>query len=75
MPGVIAVEHGYGHCELGARAHLIGERQQPQKQQLAAGININDLGPPTRPIPAARWVDTVSGASVRKQPAGAAELA
>ena len=66
MPGVIAVEHGYGHRELGARAHLIGERQQPQKQQLAAGININDLGlaDPTYPGRSV-WVDTVSGASVR----------
>ena len=66
MPGVIAVEHGYGHRELGARAHHIGEQQQPHKPQLAAGININDLGlaDPTYPGRSV-WVDTVSGASVR----------
>ncbi|THF67411.1 tetrathionate reductase subunit TtrA [Pseudothauera nasutitermitis] len=66
MRGVVAVEHGFGHRELGARAHRIGDRRQPERPDLAAGFNINDLGlvDPTRegrPI----WVDTVSGASVR----------
>ena len=66
MRGVLAVEHGFGHKELGARAHRIGERAQPRRPHLAAGINLNDLGlvDPTRGGRGV-WVDTVSGASVR----------
>lgn len=66
MRGVIAVEHGFGHKELGARAHRIGTGSQPDKPWLAAGINLNDIGltDPTRGG-RATWVDTVSGASVR----------
>jgi tetrathionate reductase subunit A len=44
MEGVMAIEHGYGHRELGARAHRIGEHTQPQRPDLRAGINLNDLG-------------------------------
>ncbi|THF63351.1 molybdopterin dinucleotide binding domain-containing protein [Pseudothauera rhizosphaerae] len=66
MRGVVAVEHGFGHRELGARPHRIGGQSQPDRPQLAAGININDLGlvDPTR---GGRnvWVDAVSGTSVR----------
>jgi anaerobic selenocysteine-containing dehydrogenase len=29
MPGVLAVEHGFGHRELGARSHRIGKLMQP----------------------------------------------
>ncbi|NMG34051.1 tetrathionate reductase subunit TtrA [Azoarcus sp. TTM-91] len=67
MRGVLAVEHGYGHRELGARAHRIGDRQQPQRADLAAGINLNDLGlrDPSRGNEAL-WVDTVSGTAVRQ---------
>ncbi|PTD95310.1 molybdopterin dinucleotide binding domain-containing protein [Pseudothauera lacus] len=66
MRGVVAVEHGFGHRELGARAHLIGTQTQPQRPQLGAGINLNDLGlvDPTRPS-TALWVDAISGAAVR----------
>ncbi len=66
MRGVVAVEHGFGHRELGARAHLIGERQQPDRPHLAAGFNINDIGL-TDPTRGGRsiWVDAVSGAAVR----------
>ena len=65
-PGVAAVEHGFGHRELGARAHRIGRTQQPQDKRLAAGVNLNDIGllDPTRPDKAP-WVDAISGASVR----------
>ncbi len=67
MPGVMAVEHGYGHRELGARAHRIGEHTQPQRPDLRAGINVNDLGlhDPTRGG-AVIWVDSVSGTAVRQ---------
>ncbi|HRQ56601.1 MAG TPA: molybdopterin-dependent oxidoreductase [Azoarcus taiwanensis] len=66
MRGVIAVEHGFGHRELGARAHRIGQNTQPSRPELAAGVNLNDVGltDPTRGD-RATWVDTVSGASVR----------
>ncbi|MBS0545510.1 MAG: tetrathionate reductase subunit TtrA [Proteobacteria bacterium] len=67
MRGVMAIEHGYGHRELGARAHRIGERAQPERPDLRAGINLNDLGlsDPTRGKEAV-WVDAVSGTSVRQ---------
>lgn len=67
MPGVVAVEHGFGHKELGARAHQIGDREQPHKPHLAAGINLNDLGVPD-PTRKDRglWVDPVSGTAVRQ---------
>ena len=66
MPGVVAVEHGFGHRELGARAHRIGEIAQPERPALKAGINLNDLGlsDPTRSGKSI-WVDAVSGAAVR----------
>ena len=66
MQGVVAIEHGFGHRELGARAHRIGNQQQPDKPALRAGINLNDLGlaDPTRPGKSV-WVDAISGASVR----------
>lgn len=65
-PGVAAIEHGFGHLELGARAHRIGPIQQPQDKRLAAGVNLNDIGllDPTRPDKSP-WVDAISGASVR----------
>lgn len=67
MRGVLAVEHGYGHRELGARAHRIGDARQPERPELAAGINLNDLGllDPTRGNEAV-WVDAVAGTSVRQ---------
>jgi len=66
MRGVLAVEHGYGHRELGARAHRIGDGHQPERPDLRAGINLNDLGlvDPTRANEAI-WVDAISGTSVR----------
>ena len=63
----MAIEHGYGHRELGARAHRIGDRMQPDRPDLRAGINLNDLGlsDPTRGGKGI-WVDAVSGTSVRQ---------
>ena len=62
----LGVEHGYGHRELGARAHRIGEREQPTRDALKAGININDLGI-NDPTVAGRsvWIDSISGTAVR----------
>ncbi|HEY0843802.1 MAG TPA: molybdopterin dinucleotide binding domain-containing protein [Noviherbaspirillum sp.] len=64
--GVAAFEHGFGHRELGARAHRIGDRRQPEDERLAAGVNLNDIGmmDPTRPDEAP-WVDAIAGTSVR----------
>jgi tetrathionate reductase subunit A len=42
--GVVAVEHGFGHREHGARAHRIGDKMQPHEAAIGAGINLNDLG-------------------------------
>lgn len=66
MPGVLAVEHGFGHRELGARAHRIGSTLQPAEKGLDAGFNLNDLGlaDPTR-AGASVWMDPVAGTSVR----------
>ncbi|MDP2169753.1 MAG: molybdopterin-dependent oxidoreductase [Rhodocyclaceae bacterium] len=66
IPGVAAFEHGFGHRELGARAHRLGSHRQPEDKRLAAGVNLNDIGlmDPTRPDKAP-WVDAISGASVR----------
>ncbi|MFZ2122910.1 MAG: molybdopterin dinucleotide binding domain-containing protein [Rhodoferax sp.] len=65
-PGVAAFEHGFGHRELGARAHRMGGTRQPQDRRLAAGVNLNEIGliDPTRPDQSL-WVDSVSGAAVR----------
>ena len=66
MQGVVAIEHGFGHRELGARAHRIGGERQPDKPALRAGITLNDLGlsDPTRTGKSV-WVDAVSGTTVR----------
>lgn len=67
MPGVLAVEHGFGHKEYGARAHVIGGRSQPEVPEIGAGINLNDLGlaDPTRQG-ASVWVDPIAGTAVRQ---------
>lgn len=65
--GVLAVEHGYGHRELGARPHQIGDAWQPDVPGIRAGINLNDLGlsDPTRHGKSV-YVDPVSGTAVRQ---------
>lgn len=67
MRGVLAVEHGFGHKEYGARSHIIGGKSQPDVPEIGAGINLNDLGiaDPTR-VGASVWVDPVAGTSVRQ---------
>ncbi|POT57541.1 tetrathionate reductase subunit TtrA [Citrobacter amalonaticus] len=67
MPGVIAVEHGYGHREMGAAQHTLDGEPMPFDAQIKSGINLNDLGfaDPTRQV-SNTWLDWVSGASVRQ---------
>lgn len=43
-PGVVAIPHGYGHWELGARGHQIDGVRQPDAPELAAGVNLNLIG-------------------------------
>ncbi len=66
VPGTVAIEHGYGHKELGARAHVLGDQRQPDRPDLRAGVNLNDVGleDPTRRGKGI-WVDSVSGTAVR----------
>lgn len=68
MKGAIAIEHGYGHKELGARSHSIDGQAMPYNPALAAGVNINDLGfrDSTRGDHNNVWIDWVSGAVVRQ---------
>lgn len=68
MRGAIAIEHGYGHKELGARAHIVDGEAMPHNPALAAGVNINDLGfrDGTRGDHNNVWIDWVSGAVVRQ---------
>jgi tetrathionate reductase subunit A len=65
--GVVAVEHGFGHRELGARAHRIGGKTQPHEPAIAAGINLNDLGL-SDPTHSGRnvYLDPVAGTTVRQ---------
>ncbi|CAB3709854.1 tetrathionate reductase subunit A [Achromobacter pestifer] len=68
QPGAVGIEHGYGHTELGARAHVVDGKPMPHDPALAAGVNLNDLGfgDVTRGEHANVWIDWVSGAAVRQ---------
>jgi len=65
--GVVAIEHGFGHRELGARAHRIGDKTQPHEPAIAAGVNLNDMGL-SDPSRSGRnvFVDPVAGTAVRQ---------
>ncbi len=66
--GAIAIEHGYGHTELGARAHRVDGKITPHDAALAAGVSMNDLGfaDATRSNSGNVWIDWVSGGVVRQ---------
>jgi len=65
--GVVAIEHGFGHRELGARAHRIGGKVQPHEPAIGAGTNLNDMGL-SDPSCSGRnvFVDPVAGTAVRQ---------
>lgn len=67
MPGVIAIEHGYGHREMGGAQHTLDGEPLPFDTKVKSGINMNDLGfaDPTRKV-SNTWLDWVSGAAVRQ---------
>lgn len=66
-PGTIAIEHGYGHKQLGATGYEIDGKRIEGNATIARGININDLGllDDTKEI-ASPWVDWVCGSTVRQ---------
>ncbi|WP_288988744.1 cytochrome c biogenesis protein ResB [uncultured Pseudoalteromonas sp.] len=66
-PGTLGFEHGFGHKELGERAHWIGDTQQPVKMKSNDGVNINDIGliDPTREGKGV-MLDWVVGAAARQ---------
>jgi tetrathionate reductase subunit A len=65
--GTLGFEHGFGHKELGERAHWIGDKQQPVKMKSHQGVNINDIGliDPTREGKGV-LLDWVVGAAARQ---------
>ncbi len=67
-PGCVAIEHGYGHKQLGAVAHQVDGKPTASNPQHGNGVNINVLGfaDPTRPAKDNVWIDWVSGAVVRQ---------
>ncbi|MGO4998391.1 molybdopterin dinucleotide binding domain-containing protein [Oceanisphaera sp. W20_SRM_FM3] len=68
VEGAIAIEHGYGHTELGVRAHEIDGQPMAANPRLGAGVNQNLLGlmDPTRTDVKNVWLDWTSGAAVRQ---------
>ena len=65
--GAIAIEHGYGHLELGAREHHVDGKPMASNPELATGVCLNTLGfaDATRNGHVNTWVETVSGGVVR----------
>ncbi|MBE2894350.1 tetrathionate reductase subunit A [Spirabiliibacterium falconis] len=67
MPGTIAIEHGYGHKQLGASGYTIDGKHIAGNPQIKQGININDLGLlDTSKAIQAPWLDWVCGSAVRQ---------
>lgn len=66
--GTIAIEHGFGHWEMGGRSHLIDGHPTAVDEGARSGVNMNLLGfsDPTRPEAPNVWIDWVSGAVVRQ---------
>lgn len=67
IAGTIAIEHGYGHKQLGATSYQIDGQIIQGDAQIKRGININDFGllDNTKEI-VSPWVDWVCGSAVRQ---------
>ena len=67
MRGVVAIPHGYGHRDLGARGRTEDDHEMAVLRGSGAGVNLNDLGlrDPTRKGLSV-WLDPVSGTAVRQ---------
>ncbi|SMH31653.1 molybdopterin-dependent oxidoreductase [Maritimibacter sp. HL-12] len=65
--GTAAIEHGFGHRELGARTYRVGDRVFEKGLGLAAGVASNDLGyrDPSSPVPTV-LADPVVGSIARQ---------
>jgi len=66
--GAVAIEHGYGHTQLGTVSHIVDGTPTAANPQHGQGVNLNRLGfaDPTRPGKDNVWIDWVSGAVVRQ---------
>ncbi|MCK9530803.1 MAG: molybdopterin-dependent oxidoreductase [Gammaproteobacteria bacterium] len=65
--GAVGIEHGFGHRELGARAHRVGGAPVPRATGAGNGVNLNELGCPDPSRPGVTLLaDFVSGAAVRQ---------
>ena len=66
MPGVIGIEHGYGHWRFGFNGLSFGENRRPADPAYGAGVAINPLGltDPGRPG-ASTLADFVLGNNAR----------
>ncbi len=66
-PGTIAIEHGYGHKQLGASSYEIDETKIEGNAKIKRGINLNDFGiiDHTKTIQSP-WEDWVCGSVVRQ---------
>lgn len=66
--GAVAIEHGYGHKQLGTVSHIVDGKPTPANPQHGQGVSLNTLGfaDPTRPGRDNVWIDWVSGAVVRQ---------
>ncbi|UAX42927.1 tetrathionate reductase subunit TtrA [Pasteurella canis] len=67
IKGTIAIEHGYGHKQLGATGYVVDGKAIAGHPQIKRGVNINDLGllDNTKEI-VSPWVDWVCGSAVRQ---------
>ena len=67
MPGVVAVEHGFGHKALGAADVWVDGRRIPAVPGCGTGMNLNDLvpGDPSRKGVTA-LTESDSGSAVRQ---------
>lgn len=66
--GAIAIEHGYGHKQLGTVPQWVDGQAMAHNPEHGRGVNLNTLGfaDPTRPEQDNIWVDWVSGSAVRQ---------
>ncbi|MGO3182135.1 MAG: NrfD/PsrC family molybdoenzyme membrane anchor subunit [Aequorivita sp.] len=67
-PGVIAMEHGWGHKGFGATQLTLDGELMAHDPKAGSGINLNDLGigDPTRTEVESTWLDWTTGSSVRQ---------
>lgn len=67
-PGVIAIEHGWGHKGFAAQKQTLDGEPLMHDAKAGDGVNLNDLGigDPSRKDVESNWLDWATGASVRQ---------